>query len=225
MKIPQGDIVLLGSSGHAAVIADIVAREGRWRLAGVLDPERPRGSTWNGLEVLGGDGDLGALMASRDIVGGIVAIGENSLRERVTRRITEQCPGFRFVAAVHPAATVAPDVSIGGGSVIMAGAVVNPGSKVGCGCILNTRSSLDHDSIMEDFSSLAPGATTGGRVRIGRGSAIGLGALLREAAVIGESTVVGAGALVLSDLPSGVVAYGVPARVIRPRQPGDKYMR
>ena len=63
MKQLQGDIVLLGSSGHAAVIADIVTREGRWHLAGVLDPERPRGSTWNGLEVLGGDGDIGTLMA------------------------------------------------------------------------------------------------------------------------------------------------------------------
>ncbi|MFO1523166.1 MAG: hypothetical protein U1G05_14205 [Kiritimatiellia bacterium] len=116
MNPPQGDIVLLGSSGHAAVIADIVAREGRWRPAGVLDPARPRGSIWNGLEVLGGDGDLGALMASRGIVGGIVAIGDNALRERVTRRIAEECPGFRFVAAVHPAAVVAADVSIGGGS-------------------------------------------------------------------------------------------------------------
>ena len=221
----QGDIVLLGSSGHAAVIADIVAREGRWRLAGVIDPERPRGSMWNGLEVLGGDGDIGALMASRGIVGGIVAIGDNALRERVTRRISSECPSFLFATAVHPAAAVASSVSVGEGSVVMAGAVINPGSTVGRGCILNTRSSLDHDSVIEDFASLAPGATTGGRVRIGRGSAIGLGALIREAAKIGESTVVGAGALGLSDLPSGVVAYGVPARVVRPRQPGDKYLR
>ena len=225
MNIPQGEIVLLGSSGHAAVIADIVAREGRWHLSGVLDPERPRGSMWNGLEILGGDGDIGALMASRGIVGGIVAIGDNALRERVTRRIAAECPQFQFVTAVHPAAAVASSVSIGAGSVVMAGAVVNPGSTVGCGCIVNTRSSLDHDSVMEDFASLAPGATTGGRVRIGRGSAIGLGALLREAVVVAESTVVGAGALVLSDLPSSVVAYGVPARVIRSRKPGDKYMR
>ncbi len=225
MKIPQGDIVLLGSSGHAAVIADIVAREGHWRLTGVIDPERPRGSTWNGLEVLGGDGDIGTLMASRGIVGGIVAIGDNALRERVTRRIAAECPHFQFVTAVHPGAVVASSVSIGEGSVVMAGAVVNPGSNVGRGCIVNTRSSLDHDSVMEDFASLAPGATTGGRVRIGRGSAIGLGALLREAVVVAEETVVGAGSLVLSDLPHGVVAYGVPARVIRTRKPGDKYLR
>ncbi|MFO1528421.1 MAG: hypothetical protein U1F77_01510 [Kiritimatiellia bacterium] len=101
MNSPQGDIVLLGSSGHAAVIADIVAREGRWRLAGVLDPERPRGSVWNGLEVLGGDGDVAALMASRGIVGGI-AIGDNALRERVTGRIARRRRGSGFVTAGTP---------------------------------------------------------------------------------------------------------------------------
>ena len=225
MKLPQGDIVLLGSSGHASVIADLVAREGRWNLAGVLDPERPLGSTWNGLEVLGGDGDIGALMTSRGIIGGIVSIGDNNLRERVTRRVAAEFPQFQLVTAVHPAAAVASSVSIGAGTVVMAGAVVNPGSVIGCGCILNTRCSLDHDCVMGDFSSLAPAATTGGRVRIGRASAIGLGALIREAVVIGAATVVGAGSLVLENLPGGVVAYGVPARVIRPREPGGKYLR
>ena len=33
---------------------------------------------------------------------------------------------------------------------------------------------------------------------------------------IGDDTVVGAGAVVARDLPAGVVAAGVPARVLRP---------
>ena len=35
---------------------------------------------------------------------------------------------------------------------------------------MNTRASLDHHGVMEDFSSLAPGVVTGGNVRVGEGS-------------------------------------------------------
>ena len=41
---------------------------------------------------------------------------------------------------------------------------------------------------------------------------------------IGAHTVVGAGALVLGDVPDHVVAYGVPATVIRSRDEGEPYL-
>ena len=41
---------------------------------------------------------------------------------------------------------------------------------------------------------------------------------------IGADTVVGAGAVVLGDLPDRVVAFGVPARVVRDREPGEPYL-
>ena len=53
---------------------------------------------------------------------------------------------------------------------------------------------------------------------------IGLGANVIHGVTIGDDTLVGAGALVLDDLPSQVVAYGVPARVARSRQPGERYL-
>jgi len=44
---------------------------------------------------------------------------------------------------------------------------------------------------------------------------LGGGVIVCPGVSIGENTVVGAGAVVTRDLPSGVVAAGVPARVIR----------
>jgi acetyltransferase-like isoleucine patch superfamily enzyme len=106
----------------------------------------------------------------------------------------------------------------------MAGAVINPSCTIGRFCIVNTKASLDHDSVMDDFSSLAPGVTVGGNCRIGTHSAIGIGAVLRHGITIGDHTVVGAGSLVMSCVESFSVAYGVPARRIRDRRQGDKYM-
>jgi maltose O-acetyltransferase len=41
------------------------------------------------------------------------------------------------------------------------------------------------------------------------------GVIVRSGVTIGDHTVVGAGAVVTRDLPAGVVAMGVPARVVR----------
>src|SRR5688500_14187516 len=106
----------------------------------------------------------------------------------------------------------------------MAGAVVNSDGSIGNSCILNTKASLDHDSLMEDFSSLAPNATVVGNVVIGAFSAVSLGASIIHGVKIGEHSVLGAGALAVDDIPHHSVAYGTPAKVIRKRLEGDKYL-
>lgn len=77
---------------------------------------------------------------------------------------------------------------------------------------------------MEDFSSLAPNATTGGNVRIGSFSAVSLGANIVHGKTVGHHTVIGAGALVLDDVPGFSVAVGVPAKVVKQRKEDDRYL-
>ena len=218
------NIVIIGSSGHAKVIIDIVQQEGKFNVAGLLDRFRNVGEKTLGYPVLGKEEDLPELIKTHTLKGAIVAIGDNFVRSKVAARIKEISPDLPFVSAVHPKASIAMEVSIGEGTVVMAGVSINPCSSVGRFCILNTNSSLDHDSILEDFASLAPGAATGGNCRIGQYSAVSIGAVLIHGIHVGEHTVIGAGSLVMKSIDSFVVAYGTPARAIRNREQGDKYL-
>lgn len=218
------NIVIVGSSGHAKVVIDVVEHEGKHRIAGLLDRYRTPGEQTLGYQVLGREEDLLELVVSHRLSGVIVAIGDNFIRSMVAARVGDVCPDLPFVSAIHPNASIAKEVSIGDGTVIMAGVVVNPCCSIGRFCILNTNSSLDHDSIMEDFSSLAPRATTGGNCRIGGHSAISIGAVLSYGVHIGEHSVIGAGSIVLKDLDSFRVAYGTPAAEVRRRSMGDRYL-
>jgi sugar O-acyltransferase (sialic acid O-acetyltransferase NeuD family) len=218
------NIVIIGSSGHAKVIIDIVQREGKYNIVGLLDRYRKIDEQTLGYRVLGTEEDLPVLMNVHSLKGAIVAIGDNFIRSKEAARVREILPELPFVCAIHPRASIATDVSIGEGTVIMAGACINPCSSVGRFCILNTNSSLDHDSTMDDFASLAPGVTTGSNCRIGAYSAISIGAVLIHGVHIGEQSVIGAASLVTKPIESFVVAYGTPARAIRKRQPGDKYL-
>lgn len=220
----MNNIVIVGSSGHAKSIIDILVQEGKHRVIGLIDRFRDVGSETMGYPVLGKEEDLPELVAVHAIKGVIVAIGDNFVRSNVVDRIKAISPGLPFVSAIHPKAAIAVGASIGDGTVVMAGVSIGPCSLVGQFCILNTNSSLDHDSVMEGFASLSPGAKTGGRCRIGQYSVVGMGAIVVQGIHVGEHSVVGAGSLVMESVESFVVAYGAPARVIRRRSPGDRYL-
>jgi sugar O-acyltransferase (sialic acid O-acetyltransferase NeuD family) len=202
-------IAVFGAGGHAKVVTDLIQ----------LHPEL----TIEAVFADSSDEQLLPLIAHQ-LDGGIVAIGDNHVRRQVTERILSIIPDFAFVTLIHPHAIVAHDVVIGIGTVVMAGAIINTGATIGSHSIINTRSSVDHDCFIGAYASIGPGATLGGGVDVGSGSAIGLGANLIQNVSVDEHSVIGAGSTVVKSIPAQVIAYGSPARVIRSRQIGEKYM-
>jgi sugar O-acyltransferase (sialic acid O-acetyltransferase NeuD family) len=219
-----GRVIVIGGSDQGRQAIDIIEEIGGMEVVGVLDQRAKNGDPVAGYPVLGSDEQLTECAASSGATGFVVAIGDNSARHRVLRREMARAPHLEPLRVVHPSAVVARSAAIGPASIIMAGVVVSNGCRVGTGALLGTLSSLDHDSVLGDGASLAPGVTTGGGVRVGERTAIGLGANVIHGVAIGSDTVVGAGALVVDDLPDCVVAYGVPARVARHRDPDEPYL-
>ena len=218
------NIVIFGASGHGSVVLDCLEQEGKYNVIGFVDSFKKKGKRQNGYEILGNEYDLPYLMEKFNLFGGIVAIGDNWTRKIITDKIFKIAPDFNFISTIHPSATIGKDVTIGRGVAIMPRAVINTNCVIADYCIVNTNASLDHDSHMGMYSSLAPRVSTGGNLDLGKYSAICLGANIIENITIKEHTVVGAGALVIDDMDSHVVAYGAPAKVIRIRAVGEKYL-
>jgi sugar O-acyltransferase (sialic acid O-acetyltransferase NeuD family) len=217
-------VIIVGASGQARVVIDILELAGRCAIVGLVDRRVAPGTHVGGHPVLGTDLDLARLSDETGATHYLIAVGDNHTRGLIAARIADEQPRLRPATAIHPSAVIARSARIGEGSAVMAGSVINPGATVGCHCIVNTGATLDHDSVVGDFASLAPGVTTGGDVRIGAFAAIGIGATVSHGIEIGEQTVVGAGSTVVRSLGPGVVAWGSPARVMRTRQPGDRYL-
>lgn len=207
-------MVIWGASGHARVVADIVRLRGEYEIAGFLDDQSPqrRGEPFCGATVLGGSEQLAGL-AGAGVTHAILALGEGRSRLRLAALLRAQ--GFVLSIAIHPRAVIAGDVAVGEGTVVAAGAVVNPGARLGENVIVNTGATVDHDCEIEEGAHICPGAHLAGGVRVGCGAWVGIGAAVIQGVRIGAEAVVGAGAAVLQDVPERVVAYGVPARVVR----------
>ncbi len=218
----MASLVIVGASGHAKVVIDAVERLREHTVVGLLDDAKPAGLDWYGYRLLGPVSEL-ARHADR-IDAFFVAVGDGFARERIVRSIRDAHPSLELATVVHPSAVIARGVVLGEGSIVMAGAVLQADARVGAGCIVNTRASIDHECTLGDYAGLSPGATLGGNVEVGRQAFLGINAAVLHGRRIGEDTVVGAGAVVTEDLPPRVVAVGVPARVVRERSPGDRYL-
>jgi sugar O-acyltransferase (sialic acid O-acetyltransferase NeuD family) len=218
-------VLVIGGAGQGRQVIDAIVARGHHTVVGVLDRALRRGDVVAGIPVLGTDDDLRAAALETAADSFVVAIGDNSTRGRILDRETGAAAHLHPATVVHPAATVAHDAILGAGCILLAGAVVGNGCRIGRGVLLGINSSVDHDGWVDNHASLAPNAATGGTVRIGRTTAIGLGASVVHEVTIGADTVVGAGAVVLQDLPDRVVAFGVPARIVREREPGEPYLQ
>lgn len=213
-------LAVWGTSGHARVVADIIRLRDEYEIFGFLDDVNPlrSGEAFCGATVLGGREQLVSL--KREGVGHVVfGFGDCRGRLRLSELIRDN--GLELATAIHPSATLAADVSVGAGTVVAAGAVVNPGAKIGENVIVNTSASVDHDSVVEDGAHISPGAHLAGAVFVGRGAWVGIGAAVVGRTKVGAGSIIGAGAVVVDDVPEGVVAYGVPARVVRRVGPDD----
>lgn len=219
------NIVVIGSSGHGRVVADILSLMPGYRVTGFIDAFREKGTVcFDDLTVLGGEQDLPELMAAHQITGGIVGIGDNWVRSQVVAKIQAIVPSFEFINAIHPSAVISNTANIGHGNIIAANAVINTNTVIGNHCIVNTAASIDHDSHMDNYASVAPRVVTGGNVTIGAYTAVSIGAVVKHGISIGEQSIVGAGAVVLKPVPPFSIWYGVPARNMGERKAGDKYL-
>lgn len=156
---------------------------------------------------------------------GIVAIGDNWGRAKVVNSIIEKYPNFKFINAIHPSCIIANDAFICIGVLAMAGCIFNTNCEVGNHTFFATGAQIEHDCIIFDYASVSAGSVLGGHVEVFSYAAITLGCTIFDRISIGKNSVVGSGSLVTKDIPDNQLWYGNPAKFIRKRQEGEKFLK
>jgi sugar O-acyltransferase (sialic acid O-acetyltransferase NeuD family) len=203
--VRNDSVIVIGAGGHGKVVVSTLLAAGVDVVGVFDDDEKKWGSEILGVPVTGplagaeGHGHLAVL-----------GIGNNEARQRLADQL-----GIGWATAVHPNAWIHPSVRLGEGSVVFAGAVIQPDAILGKHVIVNTGALIDHDCEVGDYAHVAPGVQLAGGVRLGEGAFLGIGCSAIPGVRVGAWTTVGAGAAVVSDLPSGVMAVGVPAKPLR----------
>ncbi|WP_417466251.1 NeuD/PglB/VioB family sugar acetyltransferase [Kordiimonas sp.] len=216
-------LVIIGSGRHAAVVQDCVPQN-HFTLVGHVCDHSPKGTRCDGYEVLGPLNILAELMTKFSDLCGVIGVGNNQYRVDIAAAVAQASPALSWVSIIHESAIISQGATIEPGAVLMPGTIVNTGVHIGRHALINSGSIIEHDNKIADFASTGPGVTTGGNVQLGQASHLGIGSTVKHGVTIGRNVVVGGQSFVCKDLEDDGLYYGVPAKKIRDRQAGERYL-
>ena len=108
--------------------------------------------------------------------------------------------GFKFPTIASPLSYVSKRATIGDGTIVMHGAIINAGAKIGKNCIINNKTLIEHDVVIEDNCHLSTRSTVNGGVTIKNNSFIGSCAVIKQNIKIGKNCFVNANLFIEKDL-------------------------
>lgn len=207
-------IVVVGAGGFGRevewLIEEINQHNNQWSFEGFVDDKLSPGTISGKSKVIG---DIEWLKSQNLNV--VVAVGDPLSKKKIVNRLKDSNNSFPIL--IHPNVRLSDSVRIGQGSIICSGCILTTDISVGDHVILNLDSTVGHDATIGDYSTILPSVNISGFVKINASVSVGTGTQVIQGLEIGEETIIGAGAVVTKNIPSKVVAVGMPARAIKER--------
>ncbi len=144
-----------------------------------------------------------------------LAIANSAVRAKLAERCADDAVAFFEVRAANTVQL--DDVQIGRGAILCPFVTLTSNIRIGQHFHANLYSYVEHDCVIGDFVTFAPGVKCNGNVVIEDHAYIGAGAVLKQGKpgaplVIGRGAVVGMGAVVTKNVAPGTTVVGNPAR-------------
>ena len=145
----------------------------------------------------------------------VLAVAAPAVRAGMAQRCEEA--GLALLSVWAREVVVMDEVQIAEGALVSPFVTFTSNIRIGRCFHANLYSYVEHDCVIGDFVTFAPGVRCNGNIDIGDRAYIGSGAVIRQNLSIGADAVVGMGAVVTRDVPPGVTVVGNPARIMERR--------
>ena len=147
----------------------------------------------------------------------LIAIANSQVREKIALRLEQDAIALWTVQADN--VVLMDEVEIAAGAALSPFVSITSNIKIGKCFHANLYSYVEHDCVIGDYVTFAPGVKCNGNIHIEDHAYIGSGAVIKQGTpdqplVIGKGAVVGMGAVVTKSVPPGVTVIGNPARIL-----------
>ena len=197
-------IILIGAGGHCVSCVDVIELQRKFKIVGLIDNRKEKFLL--DYKIIGGDKELKKV--SKKIDYALITVGHiknSTIRENLFKKALN-C-GFKFPTIVSPLSHVSKRATIGEGTIVMHGSVVNAGAKIGKNCIINNKALIEHDVVIEDNCHLSTGSTVNGGAIIKKNSFIGNCSVNKQNIKIGKNCFVNANLFIDQNLKDNSKIY------------------
>lgn len=213
----SGDLLIYGAGGAGRELAFSLSLEKdinkRWELKGFVDDDKSLwGKTINRLPLSGGFEWL------RENGGGAIALTTvgNPIKKRALVHRLKTLKNISFPLIIGPNSIVSDFVEFGEGCIVsLSFNWISPNVKLGNFVFVNCSTRIGHDVSIGDYTTVFSDIDISGGAQVGADCIIGSGVTINPSIKIGDGSIIGAGSVVAKDIPSKVIAAGVPAKILK----------
>ena len=146
-----------------------------------------------------------------------IAIANSHVREKIAQRL--KMDGIQLWSIIADHVVLMDQIELAEGSALSPFVTIGSNVRIGKCFQANLYSYVEHDCVIGDFVTFAPGVKCNGNIHIHDHAYIGAGAMIKQGTpdqplVIGVGAIVGMGAVVTKSVPAGVTVVGNPARIL-----------
>ena len=147
----------------------------------------------------------------------LIAIANSQVREKIALRLEQDSIALWTVQADN--VVLMDNIELAAGAALSPFVSITSNIKIGKCFHANLYSYVEHDCVIGNYVTFAPGVKCNGNIHIEDHAYIGSGAVIKQGTpdqplVIGKGAVVGMGAVVTKSVPPGVTVIGNPARIL-----------
>lgn len=211
---------IFGASGCGRGVMPLARQQLQPALASgeadlVFVDDNPTAPQVNGHKVLTHAQWLAEPASSRHVC---IAIANSAIRQKLALQCAAE--GMHFFDVRAASVVQMDDVQLGEGAVLSPFVTLTSNIRIGKHFHANLYSYVEHDCVIGDFVTFAPGVKCNGNVVIEDHAYIGAGAVIKQGKpgqplVIGRGAVVGMGAVVTKSVQQGLTVVGNPARIVK----------
>ena len=146
-----------------------------------------------------------------------IAIANSHVREKIAQRL--KMDGIQLWSIIADNVVLMDQLELDEGSALSPFVTIGSNVRIGKCFQANLYSYVEHDCVIGDFVTFAPGVKCNGNIHIHDHAYIGAGAMIKQGKpddplVIGIGAIVGMGAVVTKSVPAGATVVGNPARIV-----------
>jgi sugar O-acyltransferase (sialic acid O-acetyltransferase NeuD family) len=202
------DVIIIGAGGHAAEIDEYikysqkVSGKRELNIIGFLDDNPDNYARYKlSAPLIGGANNHKVIMGHNYIIG----IASLKYRRFFVDRYKSE--GARFISFIHCGAYVSESAVVGEGSIIGPNVNLGPNVKIGNYTLINSRSSMGHDTVVGHYNFISPNVCFSGFTEVGDENLFGINSATIPNIKIGNRNKIAAGMILDQNIDNDTVVF------------------